>query len=251
MWGVLGCFSLACMKTYLLGLAFLLTFTIGFAQTNTFPSSGNVGIGTTTPAANLSFKDLTATSDPTGISWYAAGPTAYGIHRTAGGWDAPNYQQLRLSWSTGITIYPGYEYVKSFVDIQGGGLRVTSGSVGIGTTDTQGYKLAVAGNMIAESIKVKLQGAWPDYVFTKEYQLPTLEQTERYIKENGHLQGIPSASEVKASGIDLGGMNAKLLKKIEELTLHLIEKNKTALQQQDQINLLQKQVALILSKVNP
>lgn len=100
------------------------------------------------------------------------------------------------------------------------------GKVGIGTNDTKGYKLAVAGNVIAESIKVQLSSAWPDYVFAKSYQLPALSETEKFIKENGHLPGIPSASEVKAGGINLGEMNALLLKKIEELTLHLIRQQK-------------------------
>jgi hypothetical protein len=112
------------------------------------------------------------------------------------------------------------------------------GNVGIGTKDTRGYKLAVSGNMIAESVKVQLRSAWPDYVFTKDYALPSLEETERRIKEKGHLEGIPSAAEVKNNGIDLGEMNAKLLKKIEELTLQVIELNKTVKQQQLQINTL-------------
>ena len=100
------------------------------------------------------------------------------------------------------------------------------GKVGIGTDDTKGYKLAVAGNVIAESIKVQLSTAWPDYVFAKSYKLPALAEIEKFINENGHLPGIPIASEVKASGIDLGEMNAKLLQKIEELTLHLIRQQK-------------------------
>ncbi|RQO69381.1 hypothetical protein DBR43_14945 [Pedobacter sp. KBW06] len=100
------------------------------------------------------------------------------------------------------------------------------GKVGIGTTDTKGYKLAVAGNVIAESIKVQLSTAWPDYVFAKSYKLPALAETEKFINENGHLPGIPMASEVKSNGIDLGEMNAKLLQKIEELTLHLIRQQK-------------------------
>ncbi|SDN34840.1 hypothetical protein SAMN05421820_107147 [Pedobacter steynii] len=100
------------------------------------------------------------------------------------------------------------------------------GKVGIGTEDTKGYKLAVAGNMIAESIKVQLSTAWPDYVFAKSYTLPALSETEKFINENGHLPGVPTASEVKANGIDVGEMNAKLLQKIEELTLHLIRQQK-------------------------
>ena len=101
-----------------------------------------------------------------------------------------------------------------------------NGNIGVGTTDPKGYKLAVAGNMIAESVKVKLQVTWPDFVFSRSYRLPTLSETEAYFKEKGHLPGIPSAADVKANGIDLGEMNAKLLQKIEELTLHLIEQDK-------------------------
>jgi len=108
----------------------------------------------------------------------------------------------------------------------GGGTNYFAGNMGIGTQDTRGYKLAVSGNMIAESVKVQLRSAWPDYVFAKDYTLPSLEETEKHIKEKGHLPGIPSAAEVKNNGIDLGEMNAKLLEKIEELTLHLIQKDK-------------------------
>lgn len=100
------------------------------------------------------------------------------------------------------------------------------GNIGVGTTDTRGYKLAVAGSAVAESVTVKLQGNWPDYVFKSDYELPSLAETEKSIKENGHLPGIPPASEVKSSGIDLGEMNAKLLKKIEELTLYIIDLKK-------------------------
>jgi len=116
---------------------------------------------------------------------------------------------------------------------------IQNGNLSIGTTDSKGYRLAVAGNMIAESVKVKLQGVWPDFVFSKSYKLPTLQETEKHVKENGHLPGIPSAAEVQANGIDLGDMNAKLLEKIEELTLHLIEKNKELKSQDARIKKLE------------
>lgn len=67
---------------------------------------------------------------------------------------------------------------------------------------------------------------WPDYVFGKSYKLPTLFDIEKHIKEKGHLIGIPSANEVSENGIAVGEMNAKLLNKIEELTLYLIELKK-------------------------
>jgi len=95
------------------------------------------------------------------------------------------------------------------------------GNVGIGTISPT-EKLSVKGKIRAQEIKVETAN-WPDYVFAKDYKLPSLQETEQHIKEEGHLPGIPSAEEVKVNGVDLGEMNAKLLQKIEELTLHLIE----------------------------
>ena len=99
-----------------------------------------------------------------------------------------------------------------------------TGNVSIGTTNATS-KLAVNGNIRAKEIKVENTN-WPDFVFAKSYVLPTLQETEQHINEKGHLPGIPSATEVKANGVDLGEMNAKLLQKIEELTLHILEQNK-------------------------
>jgi hypothetical protein len=96
-------------------------------------SNGNVGLGTTTPAARLSFPNIDASDDPVGITWYNETPTTYGIHRTAGPWTGPDYQQLRFASITGIILDPGTDYGKSYVDIQGNGLRVMQGRVGIGT----------------------------------------------------------------------------------------------------------------------
>jgi hypothetical protein len=115
-------------------------------------------------------------------------------------------------------------------------MRIVDGNVAIGITDPKGYKLAVAGKAIAEEIVVKLQSAWPDYVFEKNYTLPSLTQLEQYIQKNKHLPDVPSAEEVKTNGVSVGEMNAILLKKVEELTLHLIEQDKTITMQQKEIN---------------
>jgi hypothetical protein len=96
--------------------------------------------------------------------------------------------------------------------------------VGIGT-NTPDSALTVNGTIHSKEVKVDLLD-WPDYVFKKEYDLPTLEEVETHIKEKGYLKNIPSEEEVLKSGVNLGDMNAKLLQKIEELTLYMIDLNK-------------------------
>ena len=98
-----------------------------------------------------------------------------------------------------------------------------NGSVGIGTTGTHDYKLAIAGKMIAEEVVVKLKANWPDYVFGENYNLKSLDEVELYIKEHSHLPNVPSAKEIDENGISVGEMNSILLEKIEELTLYIIE----------------------------
>jgi len=107
-------------------------------------ANGNIGIGTFTPGAKLSFIDCDQTTDPVGLTWYNGGPTAYGIHRTAGPWTAPNYQQLRISFNTGIILDPGTSYGKSYVEVAGNGMRIPTGNLGIGTT-SPGSLLSLGG----------------------------------------------------------------------------------------------------------
>lgn len=101
------------------------------------------------------------------------------------------------------------------------------GDFGMGTTPVDGYQLAVSGKIKTTEVQVQ-PSPWPDYVFSPTYQLPPLSEVEKHIADNGHLKNIPSQGEVTKDGIALGEMNAKLLEKIEELTLYLIEQNKTS-----------------------
>lgn len=112
----------------------------------------------------------------------------------------------------------------------------SNGNIGIGTVDPRGFKLAVKGNVHAEQVNVDLNN-WADYVFSPTYQLPSLSQTKSYIDHNHHLPDMPSAAEVKKNGVDLGEMVKLQTKKIEELTLYLIEKDK-------EINDLNKKAAI-------
>ena len=124
---------------------------------------------------------------------------------------------------------------------------LNNGNVGIGTTSPT-ERLSVNGKIRAQEIKVETSG-WPDYVFAKDYQLPSLQETEQHIKDKGHLLGIPSAEEVKTNGVDLGEMNSKLLKKIEELTLYLIDQNKLIQTQQKLLEQQQKSIETIQLKL--
>ncbi len=128
-------------------------------------------------------------------------------------------------------------------DIQTAGdqslLRILqNGNVGIGTI-TPDSRLSVNGVVHSKEVKVDLNG-WSDFVFEEHYSLPTLEEVEQHIKEKGHLKDIPGAKEVEENGILLGEMDSKLLQKIEELTLYIIELNKKIEKQQQEIEQLKK-----------
>ncbi len=111
-----------------------------------------------------------------------------------------------------------------------------TGNVGIGTI-SPGEKLEVNGTIRSKEVRVEATG-WPDYVFESDYNLRSLEETETYIKENKHLPEIPSAKEMEANGVQLGEMNMLLLKKIEELTLYVIDLKKENEAQQNEIEKL-------------
>jgi len=105
---------------------------------------------------------------------------------------------------------------------ESGSVASYSGSVAIGTsTVPSGYKLAVDGHIRTREIRVD-QDTWPDYVFSGDYELMSLEKLKKYIDEHGHLPNIPSAREVETNGMELGRMDRLLLEKIEELTLQII-----------------------------
>ncbi|TJZ49895.1 hypothetical protein FAZ15_21980 [Sphingobacterium olei] len=99
-------------------------------------------------------------------------------------------------------------------------LSYTDGNVGIGT-DSPSEKLAVNGNIRAKEIKVETAN-WPDYVFEKDHKLMSLDSLESFINKNGHLPEVPKAKEIEESGLSLGEMNKILMKKMEEMTLYII-----------------------------
>jgi hypothetical protein len=110
-----------------------------------------------------------------------------------------------------------------------------NGNVGIGTLNPKGYKLAVAGTIGGRSVKVT-QETWADFVFHRDYKLPALSEVADYIEKNAHLPGIPTESEVKENGIDLGEMNKLLLQKVEEQMLYIIQLSKQVQELSQKVN---------------
>lgn len=190
-------------------------------------SSGNFGIGTNNPQSKLHVAGTFRLVDGT----QAAGKVLTSDANGVATWQTPSGGGGGGYWT----------------DAGSGNLYNTTqaGTVAIGlTTVPSGYKLAVAGNIIAEKVKTKLQASgWPDFVFQPGYNLPSLKEVEQFIKENNHLPGVPSSKEIEKNGLDLGDGQATLLKKVEELTLYMIEMNKQVEKLNEENKELKKQMA--------
>ena len=197
--------------------------------------TGNVGIGRNNPMVKLDIASnsfgLPATSGSTPNGFLRIGYT----QRSWGGTEI-----LSGIIDSGTFDYAGYIQAKNPIDYSHNRtflINPQGGNVGIGTTNPNGWKLAVNGNIRAKEIKVETD--WSDFVFENDYTLPTLQEVENHIKEKGHLKDIPSAKEVEKNGIFLGEMDSKLLQKIEELTLYTIQQEKKIKEQAEKIENLE------------
>lgn len=110
----------------------------------------------------------------------------------------------------------------------GSAMAYFPGKVGIQTKNTENYELAVNGKVRAKEVRVET--GWSDFVFQKGYPLLPLKEVEAFIEKNKHLPSVPSENEVAKNGIELGSINSKLLQKVEELTLYVIQMNKELMQ---------------------
>jgi len=127
------------------------------------------------------------------------------------------------------------------------GLNIT-GNVGIGTNDPGSYKLAVNGTIHSKAVVVDLI-EWPDFVFKRDYKLMPLSQVKSFIDQNMHLPDVPTATTIEKDGVNLGEMNKALLKKVEELTLYLIEKDKQINGLKSSQDKLQIEVQYLMNKI--
>jgi hypothetical protein len=259
---------------YLLLSAVLFTAFSSYAQTNVIQTTGSVGIGTLSPAASLHVVDGGTNPDAdnahrvnggviiqgnTGarsanmgaqlefaIPANTDGTNVWGQGRiitvagNANGSDATGKMIIgtRRSFNklgTGNQWYYGNDLV-----IDG------AGNIGIGTL-TPKEALSVNGNIRSKQVKVEITN-WPDYVFKNDYQLPSLTDVKNYIDQNQHLPDMPSEAEVAKDGLNLGEMNKLLMKKVEELTLYLIEKDKKDREKDNLLISLQNQINQLKNK---
>ena len=117
-------------------------------------------------------------------------------------------------------------------------------------TGLDGNSLIVKGGVLSKEVNVKVEGSesWPDYVFKPNYKRMTLGEVEKFISINGHLPNIPSATEMVATGNNLGKTDVKLLEKVEELTLYLLEMKKANDAQAAELKVLKQQVSKLRKK---
>jgi len=191
------------------------------------PNGGNVGIGTGTisPTAKLDVNGIIKTNADIQL----------GVSQVN------SYLKMNTdsrTWWAGIGVISGDDRFDIY-DATAGYYALTigkDGNVGIGIgTATAAYKLEVKGTIHANEVIVDFKGTIADFVFKPTYKLMPLNQVEQFVKTNNHLPEIPSAAEIKKNGLSMGEMQNKLLQKVEELTLYVIE-------QQKEINLLKQEL---------
>ncbi|WP_158856382.1 hypothetical protein [Lunatibacter salilacus] len=227
-------------------LVLFFTSEIGWAQTNLIQSTGNIGIGTVSPSYRLHvsgsigersrFQFGTKTID---LVDYGTGSLAYS-----------NSSGIFVSNTDGL-IMTGANLAIRFVTNDGSykeRMRITAtGNIGIGSLSPT-HKLEVNGTIKTKEVNITATG-WSDYVFLPEYKLMPLGEVENFIQANGHLPNIPSEPEVLKNGINLGEINAKLLEKVEELTLYLIEQKSELESQRLLITEQSKKIGLLLKQM--
>ncbi|MEX0288343.1 MAG: hypothetical protein AB3N14_04480 [Flavobacteriaceae bacterium] len=233
------------MRNFTLG-AILLAFCFGAnAQWSTsggkLTTTNNVAIGSTNAIAKLNIESTTngkmlrIVGKNKDLDIYMGNPAHnYGFYWRYKGIQSGNNNLMEFWSDNQASSHKRVYYVK-----QDGNIYFEE-KMAIGTNSFGSHRLAVEGSIGAREVVVE-GGGWSDFVFEEDYNLPTLSEVEDFINTYGHLKDIPSAKKVEQEGITLGEMDAKLLQKIEELTLYVIELNKKDAQQERALKALKEE----------
>jgi YD repeat-containing protein len=135
-----------------------------------------------------------------------------------------NIERSKFLANGNYVVGTGTDKGKTF-QVFGTGYFGNTVSIGTDSTGDANYNLYVSKGIRARKVRVDAD-SWADYVFEKNYVLPKLNELEEYIQQHKHLPDVQSADEAQKQGVDLGENQAVLLKKIEELTLYVIQQNK-------------------------
>lgn len=228
------------------------------SKENVFPSSGFVGVGTLTPSAPLEIKRGAGNTTKKNVllklsnEWASAGQNEPSIMFSNGNVTDPkniSYWMIgaRVSGDNTLktpqTFKISYKSPTDLIEKDFFSVDSYEGRVRIGDVQTQfdGYKLYVEQGILTEKVKVAVKDSkdWYDNVFAPDYQLLSIQKLEKFIHENKHLPDVPTTEEVMTNGLDLGKMNATLLKKVEELTLYIIEMKKESDEMKSRIKALE------------
>jgi len=199
--------------------------------------NGNTGFGTTTPLSRIHVNGNALITNTTGVPVSAAFIRGNSNQSTAltpeyTWWNNDQTGFFHPAANTiGITL-GGTEAARFFqsgfnlnMQVAYGGSQLIVGTQKIVAGPHTNFKLSVDGKLVAKSIFVTMQN-WADYVFADDYKPMSLYEVEAYYKTNKHLPEIPSEAEVLENGIDVGEMNKLLLKKIEEMTVLMVQQQK-------------------------
>jgi len=175
----------------------------------TVTGDGNVGIGTLNPSAKLHVA---------GRAFIRGNGEVLSIDGTSN----PNI----AFYNSGIyKSFISQSSTELFIGVNNARLHLDASQIAIGGVidAASAYKLTVTGKVICEELKVQLQGAWPDYVFENKYNLMPMSELRDFITNNNHLPNIPAAASMEKNGIEVGEMQRKMMEKIEELTLYVLQ----------------------------
>ena len=210
----------------------IIFFLLPLCADNVWNTTGNVGIGTSTPTVPLHI-----TSYIENEGYLVSAILSYGWNRWVqiGGLHSGRLRGSDEGYLV-VDSYPTGSNNRLYFNLGSSGdvvIATGGGNVGIGSSSPT-HRLTVNGSIRAKEIIVDT--GWADDVFAKDYSLPTLPSIEAYVQENGHLPGIPDEEDVIENGISLGEMNLLLLRKIEEMTLHMIRLEKEVLMLKSQLH---------------